>query len=168
MASQFWRNLRHFFLTSIAFIIGAVCLMVTAYFSIGFLVGSGDEILVPNVIGEESGFALEIILEAGLQPGMPVEEDYHDEIEFGHITEQDPIPGSHVKGGRNIRLVRSLGSQKVKVPSLIGLDLQGTEWELRRSGLRLGHIIGVHHDVVETGLIISQDPLSLTLAIQVL
>jgi len=133
--------------------------MVLGYFAVGVLVGSGDEVTVPNVVGQDSGSALEILLAAGLQPALPLGEDYHDEIELGRITEQDPLPGSRVKRGRHVSLVKSLGSQKVLVPTLIGLDLRGAEWELRRTGLRLGQVTGVYHDRVDQGLIVSHEPL---------
>ncbi len=156
---RIWIGFRRFLLTTLALFCAAIFLIIVGYFAVGFLVGSGDEVTVPNVVGQDSGTALEIVLAAGLQPALPIEENHHDEIELGRITEQDPLPGARVKRGRRVQLVKSLGSQKVLVPALAGLDLRGAEWELRRSGLRLGQVTGVHHEQVEQGLIISHDPL---------
>lgn|GEM_PF-798252 len=156
---RIWISLRRFLLTTLALFCAAIFLIVLGYFAVGVLVGSGDEVVVPNVVGQDSGAALEILLAAGLQPALPIKEEHHDEIALGNITTQEPLPGTRVKRGRHVVLVKSLGSQKVPVPSLVGLDLRGAEWELRRSGLRLGQIVGVPHERVEAGLIIAHEPL---------
>jgi serine/threonine-protein kinase len=140
--------------------LAALVLGWIGYLLVGLLVGAGDEVKVPNVIGQESGEALEIILTAGLRPRLPLEENYHDDIQAGHIMEQSPLPGSLVKKGRELHLVKSLGSKKVAAPRLTGLDLQSAEWELRRLGLRMGVIMSVNHDQVEDGLIIAQEPVA--------
>jgi len=153
-----WIGLRRFVTMALALFLGAMLLMAVGYLAVGLLVGTGEEVEVPNVIGQEYGTAMEILLTAGLKPLMPIESDYHDEIEPEHIIQQAPLPGSLVKRGREVRLVKSQGSMKVQVPSLIGLDLRGAEWELRRRSLRLGHLTGVSHEEVEEGLIFSQEP----------
>jgi serine/threonine-protein kinase len=145
-------------ITLMVFCLGALLLAVIGYLAVGFLIGTGDEVLVPNVVGKPSGEAMEILLTAGLRPAMPIEEGYHDDIEVDRIIEQNPMPGSRVKRGREIRLVKSLGSKKVPVPYLNGMDLRGAEWELRRAGLKLGQLVTVPHPQVEEGLIIAHSP----------
>ncbi len=134
LAKPLWGGIRRLIITLMAFCLGALLLAVIGYLAVGFLIGTGDEVLVPNVVGKPSGEAMEILLTAGLQPAMPIDEGYHDDIEVDRIIEQNPMPGSRVKRGREIRLVKSLGSKKVPVPYLNGMDLRGAEWELRRAG----------------------------------
>lgn len=158
MGKRFWVGLRHFFVTTLALIVVAVVMMVVGFFAVRFVIGSGDEVLVPNLIGQDSGMALEILLTADLRPFLPIGEDHHDDIEAGRIMEQSPLPGTRVKRGRAIRLVKSLGSQQVMVPRLVGLDMRSAEWELRRSELKVGQVLQIHHEQVEEGVIIAQEP----------
>jgi len=53
-------------ITLMVFCLGALLLAVIGYLAVGFLNGTGDEVLVPNVVGKPSGEAMEILLTAGL------------------------------------------------------------------------------------------------------
>lgn len=158
--TRLWTNLRRFLTTTLAVFLAGVLLLLVGYFSMGLLVGTGDEVTVPNLIGKDSATAYEILLTAGLTPALPIEEDYHDQIPAGQIMGQNPLPGSRVKRGREIRLVKSLGSKKLLVPSMVRMDLTSAENELQRLGLKTGRILSVHHNRIEEGLIVTHTPMA--------
>jgi eukaryotic-like serine/threonine-protein kinase len=158
MLKKLWKFLHGLLLTGLGLVLFGSVLLLVGYFGVGYIVGWGDEVIVPNLVGKESGEALELVLTARLEPVLPIKEDYHDEIEKGRIIEQYPMPGSRVKQGRQVQLTKSLGSQKVIVPQLVGLDLRSAEWEMSRTGFQLGRISSVYHDEREEGLILAQQP----------
>jgi beta-lactam-binding protein with PASTA domain len=123
------------------------------------LVGTGQEVEVPNVIDLDVGTALNILGSRQLQAALPIEEGYHDSIEVGKIMQQSPLPGFRVKKGRQVRLVKSQGSQTVPVPQLVGKDLRAAEFELLGSKLHDGRLLRVSHPSAESGVIIAQEPM---------
>lgn len=60
----------------------------------------------------------------------------------GHISRQNPEPGSFVKDGRRILLtINSVNPQMVQMPDLVGFSLRQAKTEIISSGLTLGKLI---------------------------
>ena len=80
--------------------------------------------------------------------------------EKGKIVHQDPSPGSRIKINKVVKIILSAGSEKVKVPRLVGRNLQSIGEILSDAGLRKGKISQVHTSRYAAGKIIAQHPLA--------
>ena len=88
-----------------------------------------------------------------------VSERRHDQIiEEGFIIIQEPLPDEKVKAGRIIHLTVSLGPQVIKVPFLIGVDIEKGELILKKLGFTIEKIDYVNSDTITRGEIIETIP----------
>ena len=115
-------------------------------------------ITVPNLIEtniEEAGKNLE---KAGLKIGSITEMPSNKPS--GIIIEQNPPPGTEVKGNTKIDLVIARGESEegVIIPELKGMSIEEAIKELERWGLKVGSVETKPH-ISEKGTILSQDPL---------
>ena len=146
---------------AIVFRIGAVgTLMVLAlgagaWFSLWFL-SSSDEITVPELTGLPEDEARERAEGAGLR--LEVEAERSDRrVSAGRILQQEPLAGSETRGGRTIRVVRSLGEQEVQVPSLTGRTGRESQLLLQAAGLQQGIVTTVSWNAPES-TVLAQEP----------
>jgi serine/threonine-protein kinase len=107
----------------------------------GFLVlrysARPSEIEVPDFIGITEDAARARAAERDIKLKL-VGERSDRRIARGLILDQDPSPGSWVKAGRTVRVVRSLGEARIEVPELVGRAAREARLELQRLGLRVG------------------------------
>jgi beta-lactam-binding protein with PASTA domain len=82
----------------------------------------------------------------------------HERFERGKIIVQDPPAETKVKINTEVRVLLSAGKEKVKVPELLGKNLQTIRPMLDESGLREGKICHVHTPKYAAGRIIGQYP----------
>ena len=87
------------------------------------IVHSRAEIKIPDVTGKKTMVAMEMLLNAGLEPQvhdtMP-----HPKIAPGNIVLQNPVAGSVVREGRNVYLTISGGEARIAMPNLRGRSLR--------------------------------------------
>lgn len=73
----------------------------------------------------------------------------------GHISRQNPEPGSHVKKGRRILLtINSVNPQMVDMPDLVGYSLRQAKTEIISSGLTVGKLI--YREDIATNNVLAQ------------
>jgi len=99
----------------------------------------GRNVSVPDLTGRELTAAIGELKSSGLEIRVERQE-HHPGVPQGAVISQDPLPGTTVKGGRNVSVVVSLGSEEVTVPDLTGGPLRVAQVELRRAGLTLGEV----------------------------
>lgn len=93
--------------------------------------------VVPNVIGQEYDETIEPYLNAaGYELGTV--EKVESDAEKGEIIDQDPASGAEAEQGTKINLVVSKGTNKVKMPSLLGLTLEEAKQMLKDCGFEIG------------------------------
>jgi serine/threonine-protein kinase len=91
--------------------------------------------------------------------GFEVGEQRHDAaVSAGHVVMQEPAPGANVRRGRTIRVVVSLGSETLTVPSVVGQPSRQADLEIRRQGLASGWESHVHDPAIPAGRVIDQLP----------
>ncbi|MBE0643292.1 MAG: PASTA domain-containing protein [Bacteroidetes bacterium] len=103
------------------------------------LVHSRDDVKIPDVTGKKATAAMDILLEAGLEPQvhdtMP-----HPKIAPGNVVLQNPVAGAVVREGRNVYLTISGGEARITMPNLRGRSLRDARITLEQLDLRLGMV----------------------------
>jgi beta-lactam-binding protein with PASTA domain len=130
--------------------------IVSAYVAME-LVMERDRVEVPRVVGVDSVAAGQLIREVGLTPRV-VAEEFSDKIPKGRVTTQRPSGGTRAKGGSEVRLFLSRGTDQLEVPTLTGITLAQAQRSLAEVGLALGPVTTIHSDVHARETIIAQDP----------
>lgn len=121
------------------------------------VVGLGEEVEVPDVVGLSHSQAEATLAEEGLS-GIVESERFDSQIPEGFVVAQDPLPQTLVKEGRTVGLVLSRGPEMVEVPYLDGVALDLAESVLRRAGLGVGRVDTVASPEVPPGHVVSSDP----------
>ncbi len=103
----------------------------------------GHTITVPDVRGKELTAAINQIRNSGLD--IKVErQEHHPTVPENYIIGQSPAPGERVKGGRNVMVVVSLGSEEVAVPPVTDKVFRLAQVTLKSAGLELGEVARVN------------------------
>ena len=139
------------FLTKRAFYINltiAIALLIiiieVAFFSLKGYTRHGEEIVVPDFVGLNYDSVLEqckddfhfVMLDSVYTKNLPE----------GSIYQQDPLPNSKVKKGRNMYYVKvSEAPEKVVMPNLKNLSLRQAMVALRANGLKVSELEFVDH-----------------------
>ncbi len=135
---------------------------ISAYLTLTFIIQSEESVVVPNLIGKDIVYALELLTGLGLNTKTERSE-YNQDIPQNHVISQEMEPGTEIKIGRDVRLILSKGPETFSAPDLGGLSERNARNVLEKKGLRLGKISNTFFETVEQNLIISQTPLAGTL-----
>ena len=97
----------------------------------------GHTITVPDVRGKELTTAINQIRNSGLD--IKVErQEHHPTVPENYIIGQSPAPGERVKGGRNVMVVVSLGSEEMAVPPVTDKVFRLAQVTLKSGWARTG------------------------------
>lgn len=148
---------------SVLLIVFLIITVTAAYLTLTFIIKSEDTVVVPDLLGKDVVYALEILTDLGLNTKIKGSE-YNDDFPKNHVLLQDPLPGSEIKKGRDLRIVLSRGPKVITMPNVTGLPVRQARLLLEESGLCAGHDAYVH-DSETTGkdVVMAQDPLYGTL-----
>ncbi len=113
--------------------------------------GKGD-LTVPNVVGKSESTAINALQTAGFK--YSVEYQYSDQNQ-GNVISQSPDANSKAKSGDTIKIVVSQGSEKAKVPSVVGQSQSAASSALSSAGLNV-NVTTESSDSVSSGNVISQ------------
>lgn len=139
-------------LVAIAATAGAVGLFVALQFG-----SDVEDATVPDLKGIPIEEAERRVRAAGL--GFQVVEERNDpETDPGTVAEQEPAAGSEVARGRSVRVVRSLGSERLQVPDLVGQPTREVEIRLRQLGLEAGDEARAYRRGPTAGSVVAQVP----------
>ncbi len=121
-----------------------------------FLSGpSVDEVSVPKVEGMTQEEAVKKLEGMGLK--VEISQSLDSKAELGKVIKQTPVENAKVKKGRTITLVVGGNSEKIKVPSLIGLSQREAENALAKSDLALGNVVKGLDPTKPAGVILAQE-----------
>jgi serine/threonine-protein kinase len=115
------------------------------------LAGLGDE--DARRAAEGAGVVLEV-----------VDERNDGSVPSGAVLSQDPPAGSQVRRGRKVRIVRSLGGERIEVPELEGEPAREVEIRLQQRGLAAGEEARAFRRLSPPGTVIAQVPAPGTIA----
>lgn len=117
--------------------------------------GSGEEVVVPKIVGLSQEEAKAILKEKGLEMEIGDEEE-SDDKEAGIILKVFPGEGETAKG--KVRVIVSSGTKKILVPDLKDMDPDTAASYLEKRGLKLGETTKENSDTVTKGNIMKQNP----------
>jgi len=130
---------------------------ISAYLTLTLLIKSEDIVILPDLIGKEVVYVLEILTDLGLNTKVKGFE-YSEDIPKNHIIFQQPEPSVEIKKGRDIKIVISKGAKNILMPNLQGLSLRQTRIIIEENGLCLGEQSVTYNNKFEKDNIIAQVP----------
>lgn len=150
------RPLVNFFqVASLIMILVAVAL-AAAIITMHFVI-HGAEVQVPSLKGMTVADARSQTTGLGLN--LEVDNRYYSsDVAPGHILTQSPPAGTVVRREWRVRVAESLGSQKVEVPDMVGVDERMAALKLRRVGLAVGATAQLPYADQPEGTVLAQDP----------
>jgi serine/threonine-protein kinase len=129
-----------------------------AYLTLTWIIKSEDAVVVPELVGKDVVYVLEILTDLGLNTKVKGSE-YNASIPKNHVIIQEPRSGAEIKKGRDVRIILSKGTRTIPMPNLIGLVDRQARLVLEENNLCLGHASHVYYDQADKkGTVISQTP----------
>lgn len=135
---------RAFYINLLIIIALVIIIIEVVFFSLNGYTRHGEEILVPDFVGlncdsilEEYGDDFHFVM---------LDSVYTKNLPEGSIFQQDPLPNSKVKKGRNLYYVKvSEAPEKVAMPNLRNLSLRQAMVLLKANGLKVSELVFVEH-----------------------
>jgi len=154
--------MKRFFKIGAFFGLFSVIVVIAAYTTLKLIVRSEDVVIVPDLVGKDVVYSLELLTDLELNTKVNAYE-YNADIPKNHVIYQEPGPGAEIKKDRDVRIVVSNGPQTVAVPNLIGIDIREANIIIEGNGLAKGTICETYNNRSTAGEIIAQVPASGTL-----
>jgi serine/threonine-protein kinase len=130
---------------------------LSAFFTISWIIGSEDTVVVPNLLNRDVVTVLENLTDLGLNTKVRGLE-YSADVPKNHVISQDPDPGAEIKKDRDVKIVLSRGSQSVQMPNLASLSYRQAQIIFAENDLCLGVLSRMHQAKTEREEIVAQHP----------
>ena len=147
-------KLFRFGIYAVIFLVALVC---SLYLTSKWIVQSEEEVLVPDLVGHDTVYALDLLTSLGLNikvGGFM----WSESVPKNFIASQKPDSGTWLKQDRDVKVIISRGSKRVRVPKLVGTKLREAKLVLAQNGLQLGGICRIPASQYPRGTIIAQKP----------
>jgi beta-lactam-binding protein with PASTA domain len=147
-------KLLRFGIYAVIFLVALVC---SLYLTSKWIVQSEEEVLVPDLVGHDTVYALDLLTSLGLNikvGGFM----WSESVPKNFIASQKPNSGTWLKQDRDVKVIISRGSKRVRVPKLVGTKLREAKLVLAQNGLQLGGICRIPASQYPRGTIIAQKP----------
>ena len=147
-------KLLRFGIYAVIFVVALVC---SLYLTSKWIVQSEEEVLVPDLVGHDTVYALDLLTSLGLNikvGGFM----WSESVPKNFIASQKPNSGTWLKQDRDVKVIISRGSKRVRVPKLVGTKLREAKLVLAQNGLQLGGICRIPASQYPRGTIIAQKP----------
>ncbi len=128
-----------------------------AYFTVHMMIRGENSVVVPDLMGKEVVYALEVLTDLSLNTKVKGSQ-YSRTIPKHHIIDQVPDAGTEIKQGRDVRLIISKGPYAVIYPNLIGMGLPMAAILLEENDLRQGSLSYTYHSERPREEILAQFP----------
>ncbi|MBI4456513.1 MAG: PASTA domain-containing protein [Acidobacteria bacterium] len=147
------------------FRVGKVFLLSMIVLAVGFIsffaamkwVISGQEVVIPNLVGQELERARNALASIDLQVKVRGER-YDRNVARGKISTQFPISDTPIKKGNIVNVIVSLGNRVNPIPDLEGSTLRAAQLLLAQQGFELGTVSEIHLQEAEPEKIVTQFP----------
>lgn len=133
-----------FYINLLIIIALVIIIIEVAFFSLKGYTRHGDEIVVPDFVGLNCDSVLEQY--SDVFHFVMLDSVYSKSYPEGSFYQQDPLPNSNVKKGRNLYYVKvSEAPEKVVMPNLRNLSLRQALVSLKANGLKVSELEYVEH-----------------------
>lgn len=129
----------------------------SVYITATFILQSEDTVVVPELVGKEAVYALQMLSDLGVNTKVRGSE-YSSAIPKNHIIYQSPEAGSEIKKGRDVKIIISKGTQSLRLPNLAGISIRQAHIILDENDLKLGVQSETYTENIEKGLVMAQTP----------
>lgn len=130
---------------------------ISGYLTLRFIIKSEDTVVVPQLVGKDVVYALDILTDLGLNIKVSGFE-YRSDLPKNHVAYQEPGPGSEVKKDRDVRIIVSKGPKTLVVPNLVGMDIRQAYIIMEENGLSQGVVSRTFSDRAAADELIAQVP----------
>ena len=113
------------------------------YFTVHLMIRNEHGVVVPDLVGREVVYALELLTDLGLNTKVK-EFEFSQSVPKHHVVSQDPEPGREIKQGRDVRLVISKGNPTVVYPNVTESDLPMAGILITENDLKPGLLTYTH------------------------
>src|SRR5437868_6705989 len=113
-------------------------------------------IAMPNVVGQESQTAQQLLQQAGFQ--VSVQSEPSDSVPTGRVTRTDPGANAQVKRGASVTMFVSTGPQTVDVPNVVGQTQAQASQALQQAGFQVFVSQQSTNNPTENGRVLAQNP----------
>lgn len=135
---------RAFYIHLVIIIALVIVLIHLTFSSLDRFTRHGDEVLVPNFVGMNCDEVLEKYKDD--YNFILLDSIYARNFQEGSIYQQDPLPNSKVKKGRNLYYIKvSVAPERVMMPNLRNLSLRQAMVMLKANGLKVDELEFVEH-----------------------
>ena len=114
------------------------------------------QIAMPNVVGQESQTAQQLLQQAGFQ--VSVQSEPSDSVPTGRVTRTDPGANAQVKRGASVTMFVSTGPQTVDVPNVVGQTQAQASQALQQAGFQVFVSQQSTNNPTENGRVLAQNP----------
>lgn len=155
---RWWNGLARLFRALIVAGGLVIITMLSAWLTV-ILVIRGREVLTPDLVGLETREALALVQEEGLNLNiLDTKSQYSEQIPAGRVLKQIPEAGSWLKMTRKVKVILSLGPQRLTMPDLQESTVQHTRIMINQSGFKMGGVAYAWWDGVPENRIVAQEP----------
>ncbi|MBW1980693.1 MAG: PASTA domain-containing protein [Deltaproteobacteria bacterium] len=137
-----------------------IALLSGLFFTSKWIVQNEAEVVVPDLVGHDTVYALDLLTSLGLNIKVSGFE-WSDSVPKNFIAFQDPAPGVRLKRDRDVKVVLSRGSRTVRMPNVVGVRLQEAVLVLSQNGLQQGGICRVFSQRYPRNIVMAQSPAAL-------
>jgi eukaryotic-like serine/threonine-protein kinase len=145
------------FKLSALFFLFVLIVGASAYLTLTLIIKSEDTVVVPDLIGRNVVYVLELLTDLGLNTKVKGSE-YSAEVPENSVIFQEPEPGAEIKKGRDVRIIISKGAKSILMPNLKGLSLRQARIILEENSLHRGEISSTYSHTIRKDEIIAQVP----------
>lgn len=129
----------------------------SAYLALTLIIQSEKTVIVPELVGREVVYALELL--TGLELDIKVKGfEYSSSVAKHHIIFQQPAAGAEIKKGRDVKIILSKGPETLTLPNLLGVSFQQAGVILQDESLCAGTVSRSFHPLVEFDHVVAQYP----------
>ncbi len=114
------------------------------------------QIAMPNVVGQESQTAQQLLQQAGFQ--VAVQSEQSDSVPSGRVTRTDPGANARVKRGSAVTMFVSTGPQNVNVPNVVGQMQDQATQTLQQAGFEVFVSQQNTNNPSDNGRVLAQNP----------
>ena len=135
---------RAFYINLFIIIALIVIIIEVAFYSLKGYTRHGEEMVVPDFVGQNCDSIIEQY--ADVFHFVMLDSIYDKKLPEGSFFQQDPLPQSKVKKGRNLYYIKvSEAPEKVVMPNLRNLSLRQAMVLLKANGLKVSELEFVEH-----------------------
>ena len=123
----------------------------------GWLLATGKSVPTPDIVGQSTAAATDILSAAGLSL-VVTEEQFSEELPADQVISSDPAPSAGVREGGAVGVVVSKGPERYVIPNVQGLTAAEATAALTGANLVIGSTTSVFDDRVPANAVSGTSP----------